>query len=514
MSKKSVYLKECYERLHDDLQQVDNYVQKITADAYRNVYLISNQVLSRNPFTSKLLHNFHFRVPVRVIDTYELIWKLFKFYLKNLLYLLNHIIMWLTVRFFYRSNFRHANNPVIIDNFLLVASTLTSNSYEEKYFPGLREILLKRGRDVYIFPCFDKTVSLWNKGAQLFKIIRKSPVFFITEYDLLTVRDLLSLVRFICFYPIAVIRLSRRIDNYSYLGQLLSSELLETLDKVAVHSYIRYLAGKRLADCFDGKITIISWFENQVQQKSFYRGIRDATQRSVIYGCRAYIDFPAYLNSFVADAEISAKVTPDRILVNGSAYMRRLGRLEYHLGVAFRYKYLFSPVMESGVNKTQCLLFLSYFNERNRELIALCLASVLNRQFVKVRSHPAIKCDNQPALPVGWAYDISDRCGIFYGVAIIITSESGIAVEAAALGVSVIVVANQSSFTCNPMFDYGRGVIWDLVFDAAELDSAYERLMMQRTTNNGEIKRVAAWYKSSCFVEPTEENIVCAFDLI
>jgi hypothetical protein len=38
--------------------------------------------------------------------------------------------------------------------------------------------------------------------------------------------------------------------------------------------------------------------------------------------------------------------------------------------------------------------------------------------------------------------------------------------------------------------------------------------MAQRTTNVEEIKRIAKWYKDSCFVEPTEENIVRAFDLV
>lgn len=513
MSKK-LDLKSRYEHLHDDLQQVDDYVQKITADTYRNMYLISNQVLSRNPFTSRLLHNFHFRIPARAVNIVELLWEIFKYFFKNFLYLFNHIMMCVVVRFFFRPNFRRANNPVIIDNFLLVASTLASNSYEEKYFPGLQEILTRRGKDVYVFPCFDKTVSLLNRGVQLFKIIRKSPVNFITEYDLLKAADFLSLVRFICLYPFAVIRLSRRIDRSSYLGQLLSAELLKTLDKGAVPSYIRYLAGKRLAGCFDGKITIISWLENQVQQKNFYRGIRDATQYSSIYGCRAYIEFPAYLNSFVAEAEVLYGVVPDRILVNGIAYMKHSDILEYRLGVSFRYKYLFSPAIELSGSEKQCLLFLSYHCNRNKELINLCSASVLTRQPVKVRTHPTDTHSNQLVLPAAWLYDTSNKYSIFNDVAIIITSASGNAVEAAALGISVIVVASQSSFTFHPMFDYGRGVIWDLVFDTAELDSAYERLMVQRTTNIEEIKRVAEWYKSSCFVEPTEDNILRAFDLM
>lgn len=514
MSEKSD-LRGGYARLHSDLQQVDSYIRKVTEDAYRDAYLISNQALSRNPFTSKLLHNFHFRLPVHIVGTRELMWKLFKYYSKSSLYVLNHIATWLSVQMLFRPAFECAKNPVIIDNFLLVGPTLANQCYEEKYFPGLQEVLSKRGRNVYIFPCFYGRVSLLLGGVKLFRIIRSATANFITEYDLLKVADFLNIFKFVCFYPIAVIHLARSMDKSSYLGQLLSADLLETLDRVTAHSYIRYLAGKRLAGQFDGKITLISWFENQVQQKNFYRGIRDATHNSLIYGCRPYIDYPSLLNSFVVETEGFSGVIPDKILVNGSAYMKHSDSLEYRLGVSFRYKYLFDStnIRNLSDNTTRCLLFLSYLSERNSELVTLCSASVLGQEHLKVRAHPASTHGSRPALPINWSYDASDRGEIFHDVAIIITSESGVAVEAAALGVSVIIVGSQSSFTCNPMFDRGRGVIWDLVFDSEELNGVYGRLMDQRTNNVEEIKQISEWYKSSCFVEPTEENIVRAFDL-
>ena len=506
-------LKGCYARLREDLQQIDNYVQQITADAYRNVYLVSNPVLSRNPFASSLLHNFLFHIPERDINVMGVAWKLIQFYLKNTLYFVNHFLTWMIVRIFFRAVFRRAADPVIIDNFLLVESTLASHSYEEKYFPGLRETLLRRGKDAYIFPCLYGRVALWNKCLELFGVIRRAPAVIITEYDLLKAADYLSLAQFICFYPLAVIRLSRQIEPSGYLGKLLSSELLETLDRMTAHSYVRYLSGKRLAGLFEGKITVISWFENQAQQKNFYRGLKEAAQNSSIYACRSYIDYPAYLNSFVAELEGASGVVPNKVLVNGTAYMKHSENLEYRLGVSFRYKYLFDPMVALSGNRMQCLLLFSYFYERNKELLKLCSASILASQAVKVRTHPADTRSSQFVLPAGWIYDASDKSGAFSNAAIIITSESGIAVEAAALGVSVIVVASQSSFTCNPMFDCGRGVIWELVFNSDELNNAYNNLLEQRTTNIEGIKQAAEWYKSSCFVEPTEENIVRAFDL-
>lgn len=74
-------------------------------------------------------------------------------------------------------------------------------------------------------------------------------------------------------------------------------------------------------------------------------------------------------------------------------------------------------------------IFVGYplFYERNKEFLNLCSASVLTHQF-KVRTHPADTRSSDFMLPAKWAFDASDKCSIFNNVAIIITSESEIAV--------------------------------------------------------------------------------------
>jgi glycosyltransferase involved in cell wall biosynthesis len=116
-------------------------------------------------------------------------------------------------------------------------------------------------------------------------------------------------------------------------------------------------------------------------------------------------------------------------------------------------------------------------------------------------------------LPGEWGYTEQDVCELLDTAAIIVTSESGVAVEAAAMGVSVIIVASQSGFTCNPMLETGRGRIWDIVFDVHELETTYSKLLEYRADNISGIRELAEFYKGACFVEPTEENIVQAFDL-
>ena len=46
-----------------------------------------------------------------------------------------------------------------------------------------------------------------------------------------------------------------------------------------------------------------------------------------------------------------------------------------------------------------------------------------------------------------------------------------------------------------------------------EIDAIYKKLMDYRVKNKGEIIKIANWYKDNFFIEPTEENIIKAFDL-
>ena len=113
----------------------------------------------------------------------------------------------------------------------------------------------------------------------------------------------------------------------------------------------------------------------------------------------------------------------------------------------------------------------------------------------------------------GWNYSSSSRFDLLATLSIVISTETSTLIEAAALGTSVIVVAGQSSFTCNPMQAEGRGELWEIAFDGEEVESAYHHLIDYRRTHPERIREIAEFYKNQCFVEPTEEAIVAAFEL-
>ena len=61
---------------------------------------------------------------------------------------------------------------------------------------------------------------------------------------------------------------------------------------------------------------IISWYENQVIDKSFYKGIKDTNKDVKIIGAKPYVLSDEVLNEIPDENEILSGTLPDIILVN------------------------------------------------------------------------------------------------------------------------------------------------------------------------------------------------------
>jgi len=345
-------------------------------------------------------------------------------------------------------------------------------------------------------------------------ILNKSQNQFITEFDLLTFPDLLRIAWFILCYPFDVLVLTARVHREERLGSLIVAELLNTIGQVTFYAFIRYIVGQRLGEEVPS-ITVISWCENQTGDKNLYRGIKEVNRNALIIGCQCYIAYPPYINQRIAELEKQRFATPDCLLMNGPAYLDLSPNMKRRLGVSFRNSYIFAlPVRVDDRNK--CAIFLSYHQQLNVEIVELCAQTrFLRVQEIAITCHPALAGNKYlPPLPELWYYAPQPRSELLTATGLVITSESSSAVEAAALGISVIIIASQSTFTCNPMLELGKGEIWELVFNTVELEAACHQLLEYRASQAMRIRELAACYRSECFVEPTAENIALAFQLL
>ena len=79
--------------------------------------------------------------------------------------------------------------------------------------------------------------------------------------------------------------------------------------------------------------------------------------------------------------------------------------------------------------------------------------------------------------------------------------------------ISVIIIASSDILVVNPLVDYGKGKIWDIVYNEEELMEKFNILLEYRKNNPEEINSISNWYKDNFFIEPTEINISKAFEL-
>lgn len=502
------------ERLPAVLEAIDRTFQRITVDAYRNADLISNEVLSRNPFTNALLHNVLCDARPSRPGVFGITRRLALYYARSIVYFAAYVLTWCVQQATPgRRRVAVDESVYVIDTFVMQDAVRRERRFEESHFPGLAAIIQKHGKRAVVLPRLYGSVSRAFRVAGVLKRLRESGGTFLTEFDLLRASDLLRTVRFILAYPFEVLLLARRVRARGEIERLVSVELEATLADMTFVSHLRYLVGRRLGGMTRAPLHIISWAENTVVDKTFYRGVRETSPSSFIFGCQPFVFCPPLMYVRTADAEKERDVTPDIVLVSGPAYLRSGLRIPYALGPSFRYSWLWSASID-WERKTDAVVFLSYVERANEEIVAVSAGSkVLGTSAVAVKPHPALVAERLPVLPACWRYSDRATSALIASAGTVITAESGVAVEAASLGSSVIIVGSSSTFTLNPMLELGRGEIWELVFDGGELDAAYARLRDYRERNRDRIATLAGAYRRAFFVEPSEERIARAFDL-
>lgn len=512
-------LRNVYEGMRAQLVNIDQFIQSVTARAYRNPRLIANDVLSRNPHAGNLFHNVMFDECPQHIGVTGVLWRLLRYYARNMAMFLLWVVNYATYRFF----IVHSNPPLhfdegcdhyILDVFVLVDNVLQEGQYRERYFPGLQDILEKRGACVTMLPKFNGILTP-SRLFKLNRVLRQSNYRFITEFDLLRWVDVWRYLKLLVLYPFDVIRLALRYrKDGDFMPKLLGEELLNTLDAVVSHTFVRYLVGVRLVDIDISSSTyLVNWFENQAIDKAMFYGMREKQSAIYVFGVQSFIGCPPYLCHRVAESDRPFGMVPDVVMANATLYMHHSSSISQRMGVSFRNRELFhqSIVLEA---KQKAFIFLPLQPQQCEDVIGLSvLAPTIRNQQVLVTSHPANVPDYLPKLPVGWEHTSRDRFDLLSEAAVIISTDSSTAVEAAALGTSVIIVASQNSYTCNPMEKEGRGELWDIAFDGKDMELLYRRLLDYRLEHPERIRRIAEYYRNQCFVEPTEANIVNSFDL-
>jgi len=501
--------------LHGEFKKVFDFLAAINQTAYKNIYLLSNEVLSKNPFSSNFLRKFLKRENPELPDTFTVFSRLLIYYLRSFIYFGIYLLSFWA---FYLARFKYTVDSrqkelILIDTFFLTDRVEKNKTYEDPYFVGLKEILERLGKHYAYLPVFYTTknpVKLFN----ILKILKKDKMPMLTEYQLLSGKDIVRIFFFLLRYPIEVLIFAKNIKEETYEARLLRRELIDNLSYTAFLKFSRYLQGIIISEMAYESIKVISWFENQTIDKNLYKGLREGRGKVKIYGSQPFVYPKSLLNILPDENEAKFGIVPDKIIVNGTYFIPKNTSLNFVVGPSFRYKKIFTTEIDAAKQKG-ILILMPYFVEDIENILKLLDKADLRSRFFMIKAHPSTPVKRfRKLLPVNAEVTGGDVYDLFKTAKITISSESGSMVESACLGIPVISIKNIRSLNHNPLPSYGKGVIWDEVENAEGLNAMISRFEGNLNNENKylKIKTIAQEYKRMFFCEPTDENIIKAYD--
>ena len=490
--------------LYKNKEHFHKYIQKIKATMLVDVYSISNITLIKNPYTSVFPLHYFLKKAIVVPLWILFVKNTLKFYFKQFYFLMNYIISWVLFKIFYRQNRANQVETTLIDVFFLVETITKEKNFQENYFKGLYDIFDKHDVGYTFIPRIYSTNKNPFSLIPFFKILSKDKRSFLFEFELLGIGDILKIWWMIVAYPFKTLRLLTKSEDI--YDTIFNQSLLQDIATQGMNTFSRYIFGKNIAKRKNVK-QVISWSEFQVIERSFNYAIRQHNSDIELIGCQFYLNYETYFNAYVEDIDESQKTAFHKVLVNGNAYIQKRNKVTYGLGVALRYKDIF---LYKNISEGKNLLVLGSYIVSDTKYM---LESVAELDNVCFKNHPAVPLTKLGDIDKDITIVEENIYQLFTSVSLVIGTASGTSVEAISCGKSVIIIASQDNLTANPLVEYGKGKIWEIAFSKDDVEKHYNKLIKYRNEHPKAIEKIANWYKENFFVEPTEENIIKAFEL-
>ena len=491
-------------KLSGKYKEIYDLIANINTQAYNDRLLIANQVLSKNPFTGTMLSNYLHDLPPQIVPRKRLIIKLLVYYLKTLVLLLLWPVKKSLFHYLYRKKKPLTEPSVVIDTFFLIKNITHSGSYSDTYLPGLDTVLDKHHIGYSYLPLFYGSRKL-SDFVRTLKTLAGQRTDIISEFDLIDARSFGHLAFDTLLYPWKVLRLAKQFKNSpNILKQYLYADLLHTIDTNSFDALCRYYQGKALSKK-EHVSKLILWYENQIIDKLLLLGINSHTKSIKTYGAQLLIYGPSVLNMIVDPEEKKFSLLPDKILYNGSKYLQQESALHESAGPALRYKKIFSLTKKH--EKSIILAVLPLYVDDIYNILDF-IETIPSKVIIK--PHPAVASESfSSKVPDNASIAHEDIYELFSHSSLIISAATGAVVEAVAVGIPVLLIKNTQRFDY-ALLNEGKGEIWQDASNKEEFHRAFD--ILQRTEEKV-IHKWANYYKTHYFNEPTEENIIKAFDL-
>ena len=492
------------------IEKLYQHLSKISKEAYKDPFLISNIIISKQESPGRLLENYLAEENPNKINFLFVFNKLFLYLVKNLTSLafsiITSILHYISGQKF---SIKNDNELILIDTYFIVPKIIEKSKLEDIYFPSLSEHLNKRKKNFAYTP-------RWFGSRQpldffrAFRIIKEKQTPVLTHFQMLTMVDYIKTLGFLFSYPFSVFGFMKTLES-TYEDKLVRNALWEVFDGVVIEHYFRLLFGQRLSKEVPGRIKCLSWYENLASDKNFYLGLRRTPKKAKIIGAQLFVR-PATLMNIAPDKqEIPFKVIPDKILVNGSGYHFYSDKLRIAVGPALRYKYLFNPEFDNS--REIILVLLPYYHHEAKNILEL-IGKVDWPVPVIIKFHSTMNPKNYEAMiPKNMSVANEPLFNLFKKTLIAIGQSTGCLIEACSLGIPVINICYKDKFSHYYMPEIGKGILWDQTYDASDVQNLIKKFQLALQKNQEKIKEESIKMRSFCFSESTEELINSAFEL-
>ena len=394
---------------------------------------------------------------------------------------------------------------VLVDTYFIISNFLEGDDPLSHYFPGIKGPIAGAGWELVILPRFYGSPNPF----QVYRLLRalrtyKTPV--LTEFQILMWRDYLHLFVHILIYPWLVFGLFKFIPQ-TREGLFVRFALGNGLNSGNLLGAVRYFMGRRLAPLLPEKSRCLQWFENQTFERCLNRGLRETGSTMPVYGAQLFVWPPELINIHV-DGKEAAAHKPNIIFVNGPYYKHENIDVPCKIGPSLRYARLFEISIEPENNK-QTLVVLSQLEPESRLAIELAVRSEPPENLM-FKFHPTLQVSaiQKMSLPAESVIIEGDLYDAFHETGLVIGSASGALLEAAAVGIPVIVVTKQDVANFSEIPDIGKGLLWETASDPMQLREAKTILFDAIIHRNDERMAAIEALRSELFTRPTSVAIV------
>ena len=493
------------------VEKLYEYMSEKTHEAYSDPYLIANDVLCKQDTRGRILETYLSGETPQKVTFLFMAKKVFFYFAKNI----TAFLLYLVTAFAHRLSrqtfqFSEKSELMILDTYFVAQGILQQSRFKDTFFPGLADALIRRKKKyVYVPQLFGTMHPV--EWFRVFRILKKNGDSVLTEFQLLQSADYLKAVRFIFLYPLSVSRFAKNLGT-SYEDEVLRHGLWQALDSVTFGAYVRFLFGKQLSLLEIDKIKCLSWYENQIFNKNFYRGLRTLPGKVDVVGAQLFIRPHTLLNIVFDEREASFDVLPDKVLVNGPGYCLESERVQVEAGPALRYVHLFNAEIhppDGGI-----ILVLMPFWDHVVRYILKIIHDVEWPVPVEIKFHPSTdKKIYENSVPEGVFVTDKNLPELLPRALMAVGHSSGTLVEATTLGNPVIDIHDPGDFSHDHMPEMGKGILWDQAVDAGEVARLVSQFQEVLQSDPSRLKEEGARLRSVYFAEPTDELIGQAFGL-